>query len=74
MHVAVDQSWSEGRAFGIDDEGRAFRVNVLLFADGSDFAIDGEHRVGVEDRVLQIAAQQETDVANQKDWLRFRLG
>ena len=30
MHVAVDQSRSQGRAFGIDDQSRAFAVDVFL--------------------------------------------
>ena len=36
---------------GIDDESCALRIDILLFADGDDFAVDGEHGVGIEDRV-----------------------
>ena len=71
MHVAVDQSRSQGGAFGIDDQSRGFSVEIFFLAHCRDLSVDGHDRIGVEDRPLQIAAQQQTDIADQKPGLRL---
>ena len=64
MHVAVDQSRSERRAFGVDDGGGVRRVDVFFFADGVDHSVDRDDGVGVENRMVEISAEKEPDVAD----------
>ena len=66
MDVAVDQAGGKGCAFGVDDEGCAFGIDVFLLADRGDFAVDGEDSVGVEDGMVEVAAEQEANVVDQK--------
>jgi hypothetical protein len=48
MDVAVDQAGGKRCAVGVDERRRAGDVDVFLFADGCDFAVDGDDRVGVQ--------------------------
>ena len=64
VHVAVDQARRQCRAVGVDDVGGALLVDVLGAPDGGDAAVLGHHGVGVEDRVLQRAGEQQADVAD----------
>ena len=64
MYVAVDQSGSEACAFGIDRGGGASGVDVFLFADGMDHAVNGDDCVGIEDGVFEVSAEEESDVAD----------
>ncbi len=64
MNVAVDQAGRDGGAVGVDDGGGAFGVDVLGAADRRDLAVDGDDRVGVEDRLLQGAREQQPDIAD----------
>ena len=44
MHVAIDQAGSERGTLGVDDGGGAGGVDIFLFADGGDAAVDGRER------------------------------
>src|SRR5664279_1760024 len=63
MNVAVDEPWYQGRAFGVDGDGGSGRVDVFLFADGSNTIADSDYGVGVEDGIGEVSAEQEADVA-----------
>ena len=71
MHVTVDQPRSQRRAFGIDGQGGAFDIDVFLPSHGGDLSVDCNHGIGVEDRLLQVAAQQQADVPDHKAGLGF---
>jgi hypothetical protein len=74
MHMAVDQPRREGRTLGIDNGGRALRVNVFLFADGGDFSINNCDGVRVEDWILQISAQKDSEIPDHKTGFSLRAG
>ena len=64
MDVAVDQAGRDGGAVGVDDGGGAFGVDVLEASDGCDLAVLGDDGVGIEDRLLHGAGQQQPDIAD----------
>ena len=64
MDVAVDQTGAEGCAVGVDPEISALRIDVFLFAEGGDSAIDRKQRVGIENRILESSGQHQPDVSN----------
>src|ERR1700730_16266172 len=66
MNVAIDQPRSKRSAVGINDVHRAFKVHRLFLADSCDATIYRNHRVRIEDRFLQIAAQQQPDISHDK--------
>ena len=64
MDMAVDQAGGERRALGVDDRGRLLAIEILGLADAGDLAVDGDDGIGVEDRILEIAREQEADIAD----------
>src|SRR5579872_2111543 len=62
MDMAVDQSRREHGALRIDDGLGVGGVDLREAADGCDPAADGDEAVGVEDRPIEIAAEQEPDI------------
>ena len=72
MDMAVDQAGRERDAMGVDRRRRARKVEVRGAPDRRDAAIDGEDRVRVENRLLDVAAQHQADVLDRQ--LRGRAG
>ena len=65
MHVAVDQSRSEGRALGVNRSSGTGEVGIFFFADGVNETVNGHNRVSViEDRMVELSAEKESDVAD----------
>ena len=64
VHVAVDQSGTEGRAPGVDDRTGSVRIELVLLAERGDAAVLGDQRIGVENRRVEVAAQHQPDVAH----------
>src|SRR5262249_52746821 len=64
VDVAVDQAGDEDRPLGIDHGVRSFAVDLLRLADGGDLAIHADDRVGIEDRLSEVAGQEEPDIAD----------
>ena len=64
MDMAVDQARRDRGALGVDDRGGALGVDVLGAADRGDLAVFGDDRVGIEDRLLHRARQQQADIAD----------
>ena len=62
--MAVDQSRSHGRAFGIDGGGRARDVLIVFFADRINDAVNRDHGVGVENGMFEVSAQKKANVAD----------
>ena len=73
MHVAVDQAGCKSCALGVDDESCRIPIDVFPFANGGDSAVDGQDSIGFEDWGLDIAAEEQADVVDQKSRLRLRL-
>ena len=69
--MTVDQSGRQSCAFGIDDQGRAIAVDVLLFADRHDLSIDRNYGIRIENWALQITAQHKTNIPDHKPRLRL---
>ena len=72
MHVAVDQARRDAGAARVDQRRRLCRVEVGFATDGGDAAVVDHDRVGVEDRPVYVAGQQESDAAD--DHLAGRAG
>ena len=64
MHVAVDQPRRHAGAARVDHGVGAARCRVLLAADRGDAAVLHHDGVGVEDRPVDVARQQQPDVAD----------
>jgi hypothetical protein len=64
MHVAVDQAGRDGGAVGVDDGAGAGLIHILGAADRCDLAADGDDGVGIQDRAVEVAAQQQADIAD----------
>src|ERR1700730_15594610 len=64
MHVTVNQSRRECCALGVDSDGRACGIEILRFADCGNLAVNGDHRVGIENRISDVATQQKSDVVD----------
>src|SRR5580658_9859915 len=64
MNVAVDESGRERRAFCVDGDGGSGSVDIFLFTYGSDAIADRDHGVSVEDGIGEVAAEQESDIAD----------
>ena len=62
--MAVDQARGYSAAFGVDDKVRLVDINILVLADRGDAAVDGNNRIGIEDRLTEIAREQQADVAH----------
>src|SRR5258708_1942609 len=73
MYVAVDQSWGQCRALGVDCCGGAALVQIFLFAYGVDVAVNRDNRIRVENRTIEVAAQKEPNVADHKFGRNGRL-
>lgn len=70
MHMAVHETRRNGAAHGVDD-GSARRIGqVLQAADGRDAAVLDQDRIGVQDRIRQVAREHQADVTDD----RFALG
>ena len=54
----------DGAALGIDDEVGLVGIDILALADRRDAAVDGNDRIGIEDRLAEIAREQQADVAH----------
>src|SRR5215472_16669984 len=64
MHVAVDQSGNKRGAVCVDHAACAFRVQHFFFSYRMNDAIDRDDGVGLEDWLLQVAAQKQSYIAN----------
>jgi hypothetical protein len=64
MHVAVDESRRERRALRIDDSCWLGGIDIFFFANGGDAASDGYDRVGIEDRLGEVSAEQQANVSD----------
>jgi len=62
VDVAVDEAGRHGRALGAHDRLGAADVEVLQAADRQNAAAVAQDRVGIEDRLAQVARQQEADI------------
>ena len=74
VDMAVDQAGRDRGSVGIDHGGGAFGVDVLGAADRGDFAVFGQDRVGIQDRLFQHAAQQQADIADHQPGRAGGLG
>jgi hypothetical protein len=54
------------RKLGVDHGRRLLGIDILRLADGGDLAVDGGERVGVQDRLPEIAREQQPDIADDK--------
>src|SRR5882724_4438911 len=70
MHVAVDQTRSQRDAVRIDRRSRTRSVDVLLSTDGHNTIAHRNYSVRIENRLVKIAAQQQSNIAD--DHLRLR--
>src|SRR5215831_18714032 len=64
VHVAVDQPGSECGALSVDRGGCGAEVDVFLFSDGLNFAVDRDHCVGIKERMIEVAAKKQSDIAD----------
>ena len=64
MHVAVDQSRRQRGSFSVDRSGRAADIHILFFPDALNHAIDRDHGIGIQNRAIDIPAEQQPDVAD----------
>ena len=71
MHVAVDEAGSDRHAIGVDDRGGIVRVDILGAADGGNLAVHGDDGIGLEDGLVQVSRQYQSDVADD-EFLRSR--
>jgi hypothetical protein len=62
VHVAVDQAGRDGAALGVDRHLRLIEIEIPGLADRGDAAVDGDDRVGIEDRPREIAGEQQPDI------------
>ena len=74
MNVAVDQPGRDRRAVGVDDRGGPFLIHILGAPDRGDLAVLGHDRIGVENGLFEIAAEDQTDVADDQLAGTGRLG
>src|SRR4030095_4775633 len=69
MYMTVHQPGRERGALGVADSGSARRVDVFFFANGGNLAIHSEHAVGIENRVFQVPAEEQTNIPdNETTW------
>jgi hypothetical protein len=70
--VAVDQPRAHAGAARVDVDLRRRQIGVLRLADEVDQAVDDDDRVGIEQRPVDVARQQQSDVADRmvraKSW------
>src|ERR1700722_13821302 len=64
MNMAVDQAGRDRGAVGIDDGGGAFGIDIFRASDSRDPAVHRHDGVGIEDRLLHRAREQQADVAD----------
>ena len=64
MHMAVNQPGRENGSVRVNRQRRAGYVDLFLLADRDDLAVYRDHRVRIENRLLDVAAQQQPDVIN----------
>src|SRR6516164_9726917 len=64
MHVAVDQSGNKRGAVCVDHAACAFRVQQFFFSYRMNDAIYRDDGVCIEDRLFEVAAQQQSYIAN----------
>src|SRR6202035_5055080 len=64
MNMAVDQAGRYRRAIGIDDGGGAFGIDVFGAADRRDPAVDGQNRVGIQNRLLEGPREHQPDITD----------
>jgi hypothetical protein len=64
VHVAVDQSWRHRCAFCIDGRGRTGKVDFLFPAHRLDRAVDCDDGVRIENRLVEISAEKQSDIAD----------
>ncbi len=62
MNVAVDQSRGQHRSLSIDDGLGACRIQFAETADGGDLSADGDDAIGLQDRSIEISAEQQPDI------------
>src|SRR5258706_34082 len=62
MDVAIDQAWRECGTFGVDLGYGACGVEVLGLADRANLAVVGDNRIDIQDRSVEIAGEQQTDI------------
>ena len=64
VDVTVNQARSKCRTVGVDEVRCAFGVDILLPPDYRDAAVYDDDSVSIKDRVGEIAAEDESDIAN----------
>ena len=64
VDVAVNQPRSKCRTVGVDEVRCALGVNILLPSDCGDAAVYDYDSVSIEDRVGEITAEGQSDIAN----------
>jgi len=73
VDVTVNQARSKCRSVGVDEVRCAFGVDILLPADYGDAAVYNYDSVSIEDRVGEIAAEDESNIANDEFGANGRL-
>jgi hypothetical protein len=73
VDVTVNQARSKCRAVGVDEVRCALGVDILLPADYGDAAVYDYDSVSIEDRVSEIAAEDESNIANDEFGAKGRL-
>src|SRR5262249_22885607 len=64
MDVAVDQAGRKSGAVRINHARCAFGVQLLFAANRGDAPVFCDNGVGLENRPLQVSAQQQADITN----------
>ena len=64
VDVTVNQSGSKCAAVGVDEVRRALGVDILLSANCGDAAVYDYDSVSIEDRMGEITAEDQSDIAN----------
>jgi hypothetical protein len=64
VDVAVNQPRCKRRAVGVDEVRCVLGVNILLLSDCGDAAVYDYDSVSIEDRIGEITAEGQSDIAN----------
>jgi hypothetical protein len=73
VDVTVNQARSKCRSVGVDEVRCTFGVDILLPADYGDAAVYDYNRVSIEDRMGELAAEDESNIANDEFGANGRL-